>query len=73
MHLKNKLLVIHTSKTNTIVSYLTKVIRLRDQMVAIGTKVEDKELLSIVLSLKTTVHLCPKIHIKKIWFKSIGF
>jgi hypothetical protein len=38
------------SNTNTMVSYLAKVTELRDQLVSIGTKVEDKELVSIALN-----------------------
>jgi hypothetical protein len=37
------------SKTDTMVSYLTKNNELMDQLAAIGTKVEDRELVSISL------------------------
>jgi len=37
------------SKIDTMVSYLTVISELKDQMVTIGTKVEDQELVSISL------------------------
>jgi hypothetical protein len=40
----------HMSKTNIVVSYMTRITKLRDQLGAIGTKVEDKELVSIALN-----------------------
>jgi len=36
--------------TDIVVSYLTRVIELRDQPATIGTKVEDKKLVSIALN-----------------------
>lgn len=36
-------------KIGTVVSYLTRISELKDQLVAIGTKVEDQELVSIAL------------------------
>jgi hypothetical protein len=50
MLLRNQLSTIHMSKTDTVVSYLTKITELRDQLVAIGTQVEDQELVSISLN-----------------------
>jgi hypothetical protein len=38
------------SKTDNVVSYMAKIIELRDQLSAIGMKVEDKELVSIALN-----------------------
>ena len=35
------------SKTDTMVSYLTMITELKDQLVAIGTKVEGQELVSV--------------------------
>jgi hypothetical protein len=35
------------SKTYTMVSYLIKINELKDELVAIGTKVEDQEVVSI--------------------------
>jgi hypothetical protein len=49
MLLRNKISTIHMSKTDIVVSYLAKTTELRDQFTAIGTKVEDKELLPIAL------------------------
>jgi len=49
MLLRNKILVVCMSKIDIMVSYLTKVTELRDQLVTIGIKVEDKELVSISL------------------------
>jgi hypothetical protein len=37
-------------KIDTMVSYLTRIIELKDQLVDIGTKVEDQELVSISLN-----------------------
>jgi hypothetical protein len=48
--LEEQAFVVCMSKTDTVVSYLTKVIELRDQLVTIGMKVEDKELVSIALN-----------------------
>jgi hypothetical protein len=37
------------SKTDTMVSYLTRITELKDQLATIGTMVEDQELVSIAL------------------------
>jgi hypothetical protein len=42
-----EILVIYTSDTNTMASYLMKIIELRDQFATIGMKVGDVELVSI--------------------------
>jgi hypothetical protein len=47
MLLRNKLINIHSTKTDTIASYLVKITNLRDQRVAIGNKVEENELVWI--------------------------
>lgn len=50
MLLKNKLTATHMSDTDTVASYLIKIIELRDQCAAIGMKVEDEELVPIALN-----------------------
>jgi hypothetical protein len=49
MLLQNQLSVIHMSKIDTMVSYLTRISELKDQLATIGTMVEDQELVSIAL------------------------
>jgi hypothetical protein len=49
MLLQNQPLAIRMSKTDTIVSYLTRINELNDQLAAINTKVENQELVSIAL------------------------
>jgi len=49
MLLQIQLSTIHMSKTNTMVSYLTRISVFRDQLVAIGTKVEDQKIVSVSL------------------------
>jgi len=48
MILQNQLLAIRMSKTNTMVNYLT-INELKDQLATIGTKVEDQEIVSMLL------------------------
>jgi len=50
MLLRNNVSMVCTSKTDTLVSYLTNVTKLRDQLDDIGMKVEDKKLVSISLN-----------------------
>jgi hypothetical protein len=50
MLLVNKLSVICIIKTDTMVSYLTKITKLRDQLDVIGTQVENQGLVSIALN-----------------------
>jgi hypothetical protein len=50
MLLRNKLLTICMSKIDNVVSYMAEITELRDQLSAIGTKVEDKELVWIDLN-----------------------
>jgi hypothetical protein len=40
---------LHEQDIDTMVSYLTKISELKDQLAAIGTKVEDQEIVSIAL------------------------
>jgi hypothetical protein len=50
MLLWNKFLTVFMSKTDTLVSYLAKITQLRHRLVAIGMKVEDKEMVPIALN-----------------------
>jgi hypothetical protein len=50
MLLKNKLTTTHMSDTDMVASYLMKITELRDQLVAIGMKVMDEELVPIALN-----------------------
>jgi hypothetical protein len=50
MHLRNKLFAICMSDIDFVASYLMKIIELRDQLAAIGVKVEDEELVPIALN-----------------------
>jgi hypothetical protein len=47
MLLKNKLTSTCISMTNTVASYLMKIIELRDRLATVGDKVEEKELVWI--------------------------
>jgi hypothetical protein len=50
MYLRNKLSAICMSDTDIVASYLMKITELRDQLAAIGVKVEDEELVPIALN-----------------------
>jgi hypothetical protein len=50
MLLMNQSSTINMGKRDMLVSYLTKVIELKDQLPTIGKNVEDKELVSIPLN-----------------------
>jgi hypothetical protein len=47
MFLRNKLPSIYMNNTKIVVSYLAKIAKSRNHLVVIGTKVEDKDLVSI--------------------------
>jgi hypothetical protein len=49
MLLRNKLSTIHKSKTDNVVSYMPKIIELRDRLSAVGMQVEDKEFVHVIL------------------------
>jgi hypothetical protein len=49
LHLKHQLQVVKMSNEDTIVNYLMKITQIRDHLVAIGDKVEDVELVNVVL------------------------
>lgn len=50
MFLKNKLSINCMSKTNIMTSYIMKIAKLRDQLVAVGDTIEDNELVQISLN-----------------------
>jgi predicted nuclease of restriction endonuclease-like RecB superfamily len=50
MLLQNKLSTIPMTKTDNVVSYMAKIIELRDKLSTFSMKVEDKELVSIDLN-----------------------
>jgi hypothetical protein len=50
MLLRNKLLAVCISNTDTTMSYLARITELKDQFTNIGTEVEDKESMPIVLN-----------------------
>jgi len=50
MILKKKLRSIHMSRSGNITSYLMKITQIRDQLPAIGEKVEDVELVNVALN-----------------------
>lgn len=50
MLLKNKLSATHMNKTDTVTSYLIKTAAAGDQIVAVGGKLEDDELVRISLN-----------------------
>jgi hypothetical protein len=48
--MQNDISTIHLSKIDIVVSYLASTTELKDQLVSIGTMVEDKKLVSITLN-----------------------
>jgi hypothetical protein len=48
--LRNKLRSIEMTKSNTITSYLMKITQICDQLVAVGEKVVDEELVNMALN-----------------------
>jgi hypothetical protein len=50
MILHNKLRSVEMTRSDTVTSYLMKVTQIRDQLAAVGEKVEDKELVNMALN-----------------------